>query len=86
MVRGEGRGERNFHQVGIILFSSSGDYPFFFLTGQLQKTEILNRKQINNRKKGSVVKDMIKSLLYELIQDNGLLANIVCSAAAYLYM
>ena len=59
---------------------------FFFLTGQLQKTEILNRKQIKNRKKGSVVKDMIKSLLYELIQDNGLLANIVCSAAAHLYM
>ena len=58
----------------------------FFLTGQLQKTEILNRKQINNRKKGSVVKDMIKSLLYELIQDNRLLANIVCSAAAHLYM
>ena len=62
------------------------NYPFFFPTGQLQKTEILNRKQINNRKKGSVVKDMIKSLLYELIQDNGLLANIVCSAAAHLYM
>ena len=30
LVRGEGRGEKNFHQVGIILFSSSGDYRFFF--------------------------------------------------------
>ena len=60
------------------------NYPFFCQTGQLQKSEILNRKQFNNRKKGSGVKDMIKSLLYELIQDNGLLYNIVCSAAAHL--
>ena len=57
---------------------------FFCQTGQLQKIEILNGKQFNNRKKGSCVKDMIKSLLYELIQDNELLANIVCSAAAHL--